>query len=42
MTSADVLAKAAEYETEQVGDEMERDYDVIVQFKDYDKYIELK
>ena len=42
MTSADILAKAAEYETEQMGDEVERDYDVIVQVKDYDKYMDLK
>lgn len=41
LSSADILQKAAEYEEEQGGSD-ERDYGVIREYKDYDKYIELR
>ena len=41
LSSAEILQKAAEYEEERGGSE-ERDYEVILIVKDYEKYVELR
>lgn len=41
LSNAEILCKAAEYEEEHVGSD-ERDYEVILQVRDYHKYMELR